>query len=349
MIKKGAVVTTNNAIIPCFLFIDCLIVAGVVVLWYFLEFSDEFTVAKQGFYCNDKDLMKPYIKDDDLVLPKIMIYIMCFALPVVVILFGESSLSVYHLKSKTYEKQEKIVKTCNCCDLHPVFRRMIRFIGMCTFGGFATWVLTDVSKLLTGRLTPFFLTVCAPNMTHTDCVELNLVTDDSVCTGDADEIKLGRMSFPSLNAALSMHCAVFIALYVQSLLSISGSRLLGPLLSLGVVTLSYMCGLLDMQQYRHNSADVLLGFLIGAAVAAYLSIVVLNFFNPTPKDSVAELAKEGIGVVTLPRPKSKYSHANGNQTYIPHALDRSSSRRSEQIVISNPAYLEDGAGQLYRR
>ncbi|XP_077981736.1 phospholipid phosphatase-related protein type 1-like [Glandiceps talaboti] len=337
MRRKGPLVTKNNALIPCFIFIDCIVMAGVVALWYFVEFSDEFTAVKRGFTCNDDTLMKPYVKLDDHTLPKLMVYIMAFALPVVVILFGEACLAVHLLKNRKYEKQEKVVKTCGCL-IQPVFRRMIRFVGVSGFGGFVTWIATDVGQLMSGRLTPYFLTVCQPNCTG--IADNQFITDDSLCAGSASQIAEARMSFPSLYSSLSMYSTFFMALYIHSMLKVTGSRLLSPLLCVGIISLSYMCGLTELQQYRHHGVDILFGFLLGAVIAGYLGIVTLNNFEPNPHDSYEE-GLDGVSVVTLPRPKLHYPMSNGNHT-IP--LDRGASRRSDQFVVTNPAF-DDGPYQ----
>ncbi|XP_006821959.1 phospholipid phosphatase-related protein type 5-like [Saccoglossus kowalevskii] len=328
MSRKVQHVTTNNYLVPCFILLDCVLLAAFIVLWYFVEFTDLLNVTEQGFMCHDKNLMKPFIKDEDLHIPKLMVYIMSFLLPFFVIVFGESSLAVYQLKSKDSDKEEKIVKSCGC-NIHPQIRRTLRFIGMFTFGGFLTWILNDVGQLMSGKLTPYFLTVCQPNYTVIDCTQF--VTAKSACTGNTDEIYQARLSFPSLYSSLSMYSAMFIALYMQSLLKITGSRLLTPFLCIGAITLAYLCGLSEIQQYRHHAVDVIFGFLLGAIIALYLCIVVLNNFKPRQHEYCEE-SPEGISVVTLPR--AKLFPQNGNSI--------SSHYKPDPLVFPNPAYLEDG-------
>ncbi|XP_006825705.1 phospholipid phosphatase-related protein type 5-like [Saccoglossus kowalevskii] len=86
---KGPVVVTNNRLIPCVLLIDCIIAAGLIVLWYFLEYdpTNAFTVNVQEVMCNNLDHAKPY--DSDERIPEAVVYVMVFLVPFVIILFGE--------------------------------------------------------------------------------------------------------------------------------------------------------------------------------------------------------------------------------------------------------------------
>lgn len=49
-----------------------------------------------------------------------------------------------------------------------------------------------------------------------------------------------------------------------------GTRLAKPLLSLGLVCLALLTGLNRVAEYRNHWSDVIAGFLIGSAIAAFL-------------------------------------------------------------------------------
>ena len=61
-------------------------------------------------------------------------------------------------------------------------------IFMFGFGALITNLFTDIGKVTVGRLRPYFLTVCKPNITN--CSQ-GFVTED-ICTGDPKDIQEAR-------------------------------------------------------------------------------------------------------------------------------------------------------------
>lgn len=53
-----------------------------------------------------------------------------------------------------------------------------------------------------------------------------------------------------------------------------GTRLAKPVLSLGLVCLAFLTGLNRVAEYRNHWSDVIAGFLIGSAIAAFLVSIV---------------------------------------------------------------------------
>lgn len=48
------------SIIPCFVFVESVLLGIVILLAYRLEFTDTFPVHTQGFFCYDSAYAKPY-------------------------------------------------------------------------------------------------------------------------------------------------------------------------------------------------------------------------------------------------------------------------------------------------
>lgn len=64
--------------------------------------------------------------------------------------------------------------------------------------------------MVTGHLTPYFLTVCKPNYTSGDCrAHQQFISSGNICTGDLGVIEKARRSFPSKHAALSIYSALY--------------------------------------------------------------------------------------------------------------------------------------------
>lgn len=83
-------------------------------------------------------------------------------------------------------------------------------IGVFAFGLFATDIFVNAGQVVTGHLTPYFLTVCQPNYTSTDCrAHHQFINNGNICTGDLEVIEQARRSFPSKHAALSIYSALY--------------------------------------------------------------------------------------------------------------------------------------------
>jgi lipid phosphate phosphatase-related protein type 1/2/5 len=70
----------------------------------------------------------------------------------------------------------------------------------------------NAGQVVTGNLSPHFLTVCKPNYTALGCVQTaRFVNQQGACTGNEDDIMHARKSFPSKEAALSVYAALYTA------------------------------------------------------------------------------------------------------------------------------------------
>lgn len=84
--------------------------------------------------------------------------------------------------------------------------------GVYAFGLFATDIFVNAGQVVTGNLSPYFLTVCKPNYTALGCQQgVRFISQQEACTGNGDDILRARKSFPSKEAALSVYAALYIA------------------------------------------------------------------------------------------------------------------------------------------
>ncbi|XP_011806419.1 PREDICTED: lipid phosphate phosphatase-related protein type 1 [Colobus angolensis palliatus] len=124
----GSNTQRSYSIIPCFIFVELVIMAGTVLLAYYFECTDTFQVHIQGFFCQDGDLMKPYpgTEEESFITP-LVLYCVLAATPTAIIFIGE--ISMYFIKStrESLIAQEKTILTGECCYLNPLLRRIIRF------------------------------------------------------------------------------------------------------------------------------------------------------------------------------------------------------------------------------
>lgn len=74
----------NPLLVPCFVLVDYIFLSALVVLWFFLKFTDYMPgVKQQGFWCRDVSLSLPY--EEDRILSENEMVIICSVTPVVVV------------------------------------------------------------------------------------------------------------------------------------------------------------------------------------------------------------------------------------------------------------------------
>lgn len=83
--------------------------------------------------------------------------------------------------------------------------------GVFAFGLFATDIFVNAGQVVTGGLSPYFLSVCKPNYTGTECrANHQFITNSNICTGNPVVVEHARRSFPSKDASLSVYSAVYL-------------------------------------------------------------------------------------------------------------------------------------------
>ncbi|XP_061522596.1 phospholipid phosphatase-related protein type 5-like isoform X2 [Phycodurus eques] len=247
------------------LYFQLVIMAGTVMLAYYFEYTDTFSVHVQGFFCYDTTYTKPYLgPEDHSAIPPILLYAVVAVLPTLLITITETVLFLVQYTSKEFDNSEKTVATGDCCYLNPLVRRTFRFLG----------------QVVTGNLAPYFMTICKPNYTALGCHQaLRYISQQEACTGNQNDILHARKTFPSKEAALSIYAALYLAMYVTCTVQVKGTRLAKPVLSLALVCLAFLTGLNRIAEYRNHWSDVIAGFMIGTAIATFLVVCVVHFFK----------------------------------------------------------------------
>uniref|UniRef100_A0A3B3HG93 Phospholipid phosphatase-related protein type 5 n=2 Tax=Oryzias latipes TaxID=8090 RepID=A0A3B3HG93_ORYLA len=308
---------TSTYIVPCFLFVELVIMAGTVLMAYYFEYTDTFPVHVQGFFCFDKAYSKPYPgPEDNSKAPPVLVYSLVTAIPTVTILIGE----VTSFFVKTEGAQEKTIVTADCCYFNPLLRRIVRFLGVYSFGLFTTTIFANAGQVVTGNQTPHFLSACKPNYTALGCQSpLQYITEHRACTGNPFLVLSARKSFPSKDAALSFYSAIYTVMYVTLVFQTKGTRLMKPTLCLVLLSLAVLVGVVRVTEHRNHWNDILAGFVTGGAIAAFLVSCVINNFRPrktsvcTPPPPQHPEPTVGLPLLTLPRVESPLEKLSGLQ------------------------------------
>ncbi|KAG5847382.1 phospholipid phosphatase-related protein type 5a [Anguilla rostrata] len=266
------------------LYFQLVIMAGTVMLAYYFEYTDTFNVRVQGFFCYDSSYTKPYLgPEESSAVPPAVLYAVVSGVPALVITATESVLFLLQYVSEDLDNREKIIVMGDCCYLNPLVRRTFRFLGVYAFGLFATDIFVNAGQVVTGNLAPHFLTVCRPNYTALGCQQNAIfINQQEVCTGNEDDVTRARKSFPSKEAALSVYAALYVAMYITCTVKNKGTRLAKPALSLGLICLAFLTGINRVVEYRNHWSDVIVGFIIGGAIATFMVVGVVQRFKGKP-------------------------------------------------------------------
>ncbi|XP_064003395.1 phospholipid phosphatase-related protein type 5 isoform X4 [Pogoniulus pusillus] len=263
------------------LYFQMVIMAGTVMLAYYFEYTDTFTVNVQGFFCYEGAYRKPYPGPEDRsAVPPVLLYSLMAGVPVLVIIVGETVVFCLQLATKDFENQEKTILTGDCCYINPLVRRTIRFLGIYAFGLFATDIFVNAGQVVTGNLAPHFLALCKPNYTALGCKQYTqFISSVHACTGNPELIMKARKTFPSKEAALSVYAAMYLAMYITNTVKARGTRLAKPVLCLGLMCMAFLTGINRVSEYRNHWSDVIAGFVIGISIAVFLVVCVVNNFR----------------------------------------------------------------------
>ena len=206
----------------------------------------------RGYFCDDETIKYPYVEQQTV--PSYL----CLILWILSCLLTFALVFVTH-------KSWKMV-----CD--GLYKLM--------FGFCICMLLTDVCKFSIGRLRPYFITICKPDL-HDVCYddEVIHISDnetyygdyyyqkyviDDTCTDGKDLIKEARLSFVSGHSSLSFYMSIFLIIFMKKYMNI---RILRNFLQVGNFILALWISLTRVNDYMHHSEDVIMGSILGVICA----------------------------------------------------------------------------------
>ncbi|XP_059693611.1 phospholipid phosphatase-related protein type 2-like, partial [Haemorhous mexicanus] len=171
-------------------------------------------------------------------------------------------------------------------------RRLLRFLGVFSFGLLATAIFANAGQVVLGTPAPHFLAVCRPNYSALGCAPLPRDPRDprrdprdprdplpSSCPrgappapGTPPAVAAARRDFPCKEAALGAYAGAF-------------AGLAKPAAVLGFAAPPFLLGALRVAEHRNSWGGVLGGFLCGTAIAAFLVTCVVGNFQNAGGDS----------------------------------------------------------------
>ena len=236
-------------LIPLFLLIPSLI----------LRFSS-IKPSHRGYFCLDTSIQYPYVEYQ--------------TVPLHLCLIIWTILSILHISlAFIVKKSRKIL-------IDAVYKLLLGF-SICM-------LVTDVSKFTSGRLRPYFMSLCNPDldnlcyaitvgdMQHEDNMTYyfpeihhqRYVLEENTCSFlNKSVLKEARLSFFSGHASTSFYTAFYLAIFSEIYISPWILKILLQFLS---ILMAFWISLTRISDYMHHPEDVIVGALIGTMCAFFI-------------------------------------------------------------------------------
>ena len=166
---------------------------------------------------------------------------------------------------------------------HKSWKQLLDSLYKLILGFSLCMLITDVIKFSLGRLRPYFLTVCNPNLEdvcyqvedeyiegdddsdyyYPEVIHLKYVVEEN-CTGNSDLLKEARLSFVSGHSSISFYIAVFLIIFIKKHINIWILRIL---LQVAYFVLALWISITRINDYMHHPEDVIIGSIIGMMFA----------------------------------------------------------------------------------
>ena len=268
-----------------------ILVYPMVHIYIFLH--GEKSPFKRGFFCDDQSLKHPD-------LPEEISESIAFAIWAIIVFLLIPAIELLHVTIFSHLSPTPLGKWGPW-----VFIELYRILGYFTLGALFTLLTTEMAKFKVGRLRPYFLTVCDPNLTDAMCRDeygynIFVTPDNYTCNGKEEEVNEARKSFLSGHTSLSFYTATFLIVYIQARLCnlgsdnhrqsvnksvrmfeimFSGLKILRPFLQFGIFSLAAYITLTRISDYKHHPGDVLAGMVVGIFFAFMILIFLMDLFH----------------------------------------------------------------------
>ena len=305
---KNYKVPQNNALCARVAIELCAILILIYPMAHIYVFTHGKEPYDRGFFCDDQSIKHPYLEEE---IPETI----AFAIWGVIVFLLIPAIELLHVTIYSHLSPTPLGKWGPW-----VFIELYRILGYFKLGALFTLLTTEMAKFKVGRLRPYFLTICEPDLSDVKCKDENgfyiFVTPDNYnCTGDAEEVREARKSFLSGHASLSFYTATFLVVYIQARLRrmgsdnfgdsknksvrmfemmFSGLKILRPFLQFGVFSLAGYITLTRISDYKHHPGDVLTGMAVGIFYAFMILIFLVDLFHRPRSFKMVEQADERL-------------------------------------------------------
>lgn len=247
---------------------------------------------KQGFFCDDQSLKKPFYEISTIPDGTMIAY--SVGIPVIVILIIElidSKFNKNHIKRKLTIGEWKV----------PLWlQNSYRHIGFFIFGALCAQMTTHMMKFSMGRLRPHFFDLCKPSVDCFSPENIGKFITIYSCSGNEDShyLREMRLSFPSGHSSFTGFALVYCALYLQVRMTWNGSALFKHVMQFLLILLTWWTGLSRVLDHKHHWTDVLAGFVLGISYAFLVAKFVSKLFDKKMSQEILPVVRYDLGEPT---------------------------------------------------
>ena len=219
----------------------------------------------RGYFCLDRSIQYPFVGYQT---------VPTYLCAVIWVVFCIIHLSLVFIAKKS------------CKLMYETMYKLILGFSICM-------LITDVGKYSVGRLRPYFMSVCNPDVDNV-CYDMNIsnfqqednetyyfpdihhqryVMDEDTCstlTADKSMLKEARLSFVSGHSSSSFYTSVYLYLLTASQDDDSSPWILKILLQLSSILMAFWISLTRISDYMHHPEDVIMGAIIGTLCAFFM-------------------------------------------------------------------------------
>jgi len=328
-----------------------LFLCTIPLIFLYLVHSGDYEPYQRGFFCDDESLKHPFLEEQITV--HVCAVIWMVAVLFLVILVELVTNYVYSFPQWKQSLQERGAGFT--AKLPRIVVETYRILGYFIVGALFCTLTTELAKYKIGRLRPYFLTVCQPDMSPETCKDSNgypIFVMNYTCNAKTEEelhiVREARKSFLSGHSSFSFYSAVFIIMYLHARLSsrsrietskkgneegkcviisrffLRGLKTLRPFIQFGCFIGAFYIALSRISDYRHHPTDVITGIIVGLFYAAIILMFIVDLFNRPRSFEVKYEQIEGdeenpMGMETVDAPKNNQnSGGSTNSTRCTH-------------------------------
>lgn len=265
-------------------------------------------VKHRGFFCDDPSIRYPFKVGT---VPTWALVISSLGIPMLAMLVG----IVIEFCSRQRVEAEPGLRLCSSKIVIPPWALRLGYnVQWFLIGLGVTVIITDIGKLVVGRLRPHFIAVCDPDFSVLNCTDTwgnPLYVTDYTCRADNDMVNAARLSWPSGHSSISAYAFVFTAFYVSTVRVFYHRNALKLLLMLVSILLAFLTALSRISDYDHHPLDILSGMIIGSGVAVAVVYYHLYYFNEHRHGDAEEkclLGSDEADNVRLKQPAGEPQH-----------------------------------------
>jgi len=257
---------------PLSLPVKLTIIEGILLYVLGFGFEAAFRIRgppNRGFFCNDLSIR---LHKEPEIVPITWLVVFVYACGILPVIFVEMYRLLKYDPGRFYSQYERLRGRGARLGI-----RLVIFVGWFHVAFMSTWALTATAKFSIGRLRPYYLEACKPNVELQKCFNTPIYFDENSynCTGSNTRmIQEAHLSFFSGHSSLSMAAAVFAVLYIQARLVGKTVFKMGPIfLQVLLFCAALFISFSRVVDHNHHSEDVIVGIIVGISV----SVIVANF------------------------------------------------------------------------